>query len=726
MSPDSDSLDQSSDDDWIEKTTQETGEESSPLTILESKEQNAREIDQMDEQVNQKDDWLMPGSFLDTVMSSSESQADRRAKKMEEKKKFMKPAIDELGQHRNELNPYWKDGGSGIPKGIPEKGPGTQRDRKVGDAGLSWVKKAYERAKEQAEEQGRSLEDVVAERFGSMEKLNALLRNEESKKRQTNDGENRRGWRSKDSRECQLRDRWRRTDERSSADFGEKSEMNNEERQRQRSEQENILDKRPVHNILSKSDEKKSPKARAEGGSSPQQITLVKNQTTEERTNRVTDSSSESDIGESSGSEDDTAEFPKNTEPLSEKDINEISAKILRAELLGDQELADKLKAKLEAGRQQSSGKALKTKKESKRGIMVEEKEEEVILTRTDKHGNIYPLQVSGEEPEPRKKRRKVKAIETHDTKGNRLRYFQEDDTTDLKSMVEEERLTTAEDHQFAVMSRLTKKLGSAVSEHYTLDDMFETSSATKESRSRKDEKAKKRAIAEQQKAMAKQSNCRFCFDNPDVAKHLIISVASHVYLALPITSSLTEGHCLIIPTQHTSAATYLDENIMEEVTKFKRCLTNMFKDKDQDVIFLETAKNLKFQRHMLIECIPVPRDVGDVAPIYFKKAIEESESEWAQNQKLVEVSKIKGIKAAIPKGLPYFSVEFGMDGGYAHVIEDEAVFQNCFGKEIIGGILDLEPMKWRKPPKESFQKHKRKVLNFSEIWEPFDWTRDL
>ena len=113
--------------------------------------------------------------------------------------------------------------------------------------------------------------------------------------------------------------------------------MNNEERQRQRSEQENILDKRSVYNILSKSDEKQSPKARAEGGSSPQQITLLKSQTTEERTNRVKNSSSESDISESSGSEDDTAEFPKDTEPLSEKDINEISAKILRAELLGDQ-----------------------------------------------------------------------------------------------------------------------------------------------------------------------------------------------------------------------------------------------------------------------------------------------------------------------------------------------------------------------------------------------------
>ena len=38
------------------------------------------------------------------------------------------------------------------------------------------------------------------------------------------------------------------------------------------------------------------------------------------------------------------------------------------------------------------------------------------------------------------------------------------------------------------------------------------------------------------------------------------------MYLALPITSSLTDGHCLIIPTQHTSAATFLDENVMEEV----------------------------------------------------------------------------------------------------------------------------------------------------------------
>ncbi len=36
----------------------------------------------------------------------------------------------------------------------------------VGDAGRSWIEKAYQRAKEQAKEEGRDLEDVVVERWG--------------------------------------------------------------------------------------------------------------------------------------------------------------------------------------------------------------------------------------------------------------------------------------------------------------------------------------------------------------------------------------------------------------------------------------------------------------------------------------------------------------------------------------------------------------------------------
>lgn len=142
-------------------------------------------------------------------------------------------------------------------------------------------------------------------------------------------------------------------------------------------------------------------------------------------------------------------------------------------------------------------------------------------------------------------------------------------------------------------------------------------------------------------------------------------------------------------------------------------------------MVFIETHKQLRKQHHMIIECIPLPKEVGDMSPVYFKKAILESDTEWAQNVKLVDTRK-KGLRVSIPKGLPYFSVEFGLDGGFAHVIEDEALFPLYFGKEIIGGMLDLEPQRWRNPRRENFEHHKRKVLQFADWWKPYDWTRKI
>lgn len=82
----------------------------------------------------------------------------------------------------------------------------------------------------------------------------------------------------------------------------------------------------------------------------------------------------------------------------------------------------------------------------------------------------------------------------------------------------------------------------------------------------------------------------------------------------------------------------------------------------------------------MVINCVPLPRDVGDMAAIYFKKAILECESEWAMNKKVVDL-KGKNIRKGIPKGLPYFWVDFGMDPGFAHVIEDQHLFPRNFAE---------------------------------------------
>jgi len=51
----------------------------------------------------------------------------------------------------------------------------------------------------------------------------------------------------------------------------------------------------------------------------------------------------------------------------------------------------------------------------------------------------------------------------------------------------------------------------------------------------------------------------------------------------------------------------------------FRRALTKMYETHNLDCVFMETCKDLHRQQHMVIECIPLPRELGDVAPIYFK-----------------------------------------------------------------------------------------------------------
>ncbi|CAG7825449.1 unnamed protein product, partial [Allacma fusca] len=47
-----------------------------------------------------------------------------------------------------------------------------------------------------------------------------------------------------------------------------------------------------------------------------------------------------------------------------------------------------------------------------------------------------------------------------------------------------------------------------------------------------------------------------------------------------------------------------------------------------------ESALFLKKHPHMYLECVPMPKETGELTPIYFEKAIQECETEWSQNKK--------------------------------------------------------------------------------------------
>ncbi|XP_078721195.1 CWF19-like protein 2 [Lampetra fluviatilis] len=415
---------------------------------------------------------------------------------------------------------------------------------------------------------------------------------------------------------------------------------------------------------------------------------------------------------------------------LSEGEMNQLGARLVKAELLGNQELADKLKAQLEEARKvkqnqtQQPGFAASQQMTKATGAARgrgAEDETDVLLYRTDRAGQSWPVSAPAHFAEPRGGRRKNRPVETH-AAGERARYFGDDDQHSLQELVRRERMSTAED-QNAMFARLSKFAEKTDREYFTLDDMFVSKAAKGESTGREDERHKQRAMEEHRRLVGEMAKCNHCFDSADLPKHLVVAVGSKVYLRLPSQQSLAEGHCLIAPLQHFSSGNMLDEDIWAEIQSFRRALVKMFAEQDEDCVFMEANMHLKRRPHMVYECVPLARELGDMAPIYFKKAIQESDEEWAMNTKLVDLSQ-KDIRRAVPKGLPYFSVDFGMQGGFAHVIENEQKFPDYFGREILGGMMDLEPRRWRKPFREPFEEQRKKVLQFAQRWKPHDFTR--
>ncbi len=49
------------------------------------------------------------------------------------------------------------------------------------------------------------------------------------------------------------------------------------------------------------------------------------------------------------------------------------------------------------------------------------------------------------------------------------------------------------------------------------------------------------------------------------------------------------------------------------------KCLMRMYAEEDKGVVFFETVLSMKKQRHTFIECIPVPWELFDLLPGYFK-----------------------------------------------------------------------------------------------------------
>lgn len=602
---------------------------------------------------------------LEWMLRPKEKTEQTPAATSDEQVEEAQPAAEEIKVNPRELNPYLKNNGSGYPEDSDQRNTDQNpllSSAVVGDGGASWRLKALKRAQEQAAREGRMLDDIVEERWGSVGQLAVSVASHKAAPARAH------------LRAINNRRKGLKEDEQTESDgrnqrFSKKDDSFQHAKMRVPKLHDNLSwgkRKRSTEDV-SLSAAVSSINKFANDGSFLSGFTQGKS-------------------CESGGSLH--SSNLKNEEVLESKVVEESleDAKSMKPALSANQLAAKALQLRMK-GLHDEAEKLMKEAENTKL------KQEAVV--------------------EPKRPR----------ADGSTSRYVMHDKSMQHKKKEEDADLHLAQ----TIMRNKQYGVRSQADDEYDYDDGPRRKGRKKErSNDNKSGEIKNHV----NRFLLQQERCQFCFENPTRPKHLVIAIANFTYLSLPHWEPVVPGHCCILTMQHESSTRTVDDNVWDEIRNFKKCLIMMFAKQEKDLVFLETVMDLaKQRRHCMIECIPVPQKVAKQAPLYFKKAIDEAEEEWSQHnaKKLIDTS-VKGLRASIPKNFPYFHVEFGLNRGFVHVIDDETEFKSSFGLNVVRGMLQLpaEDMHRRHRKHEPLEVQKLAVSNFARDWEPFDWTKQL
>ncbi|KAJ8080393.1 Pre-mRNA-splicing factor cwf19 [Marasmius tenuissimus] len=604
-----------------------------------------------------------------------------------------------------ELNPVIRDG---IPQ--DDTPPPPPPKNTPGGPGSQWRMMRLRKVYETAEEEGRSVESVAIERFGTFEAF------EEAKEER----------RILDERDGSKEDRGRRQkDGRPKLGEGERGFMFSD-----------------IHGSGASSRSSSFRRPGAMGDTTPSTPSPPSGQNPP--ANRRVDSlrlpsQLSSPLAQSHTPIPSvmTPSIPKGkARAMSPSSLNKLQAKVLRAKLMGAPD-AESLEREYEAAcRAADGGDDL----EGNVRTTVE------VLPTLDGRGRMYDVGHGKNDDEVRGpgNRKKKEKVETRDPKtGDIVRYNADDDTTTLGELLRQEKFGAGMSDQKDLDAQFAKAIMGDGKFENDLEYMDDNAEKLGRQKMRTDAMKRQFAIHDYKRTQKALSSCHFCFGEDDSPpKAPVVAMGTRVYLSCTTHEELVKGHCFIVPIQHHLNMLEGDDDVWDEVKNFMKSVMRMFAEEDKGVVFYETVISLKPQKHTCIECVPLPWNEFDTLPGYFKESILTSEAEWSQHKKLIDFSaRPGGFRRAMVPNLPYFMVQFDYKGekGYGHVIEgndaangeedmDEGEkgggeFPRYFAAEIIGNLLDIEPRRWRRPKKIDFRSNKERVAQFKKAYDKYDWT---
>jgi len=581
---------------------------------------------------------------------------EEKAKKEEEDREKRRLAL--------ELNPYFKNGGSGVP--TDENGEVKNEPKKpkytIGDAGSKWRMMKLRRVYEMAEEEGKPVEEIALMRYGSLEEFQEAVHEKEVL-------DQRKGGKSSSSSHYRS----------SNYNSNVKTGSGHFKKPKEYPEQDNTSSK-------SATEEKK------EAPSQPKNLLSIPTMTTPIP---VTTPSTAND----------------GKPVLTKNQLNKLNSKIMKARLMNSSNLKE---LEEEYERELKRFEEAKTKSETKQTVVLPQINSEGRLQ------DIGKIDPNAKYSMYNKKKPKKEKFESHDEHGNRIRYYKDDDKLTLHDLMVQERMSSNKDFDRDMAMRISRDAIFSSDLDY-LDENAERLSKRKE---RTEEQKRKVSINDYKRYQEALDKCYYCYNQERTPSVPVISLGNKVYLALPNVVEMVPGHCLIVPMNHVLTTLECEDDVWDEIRNFMKCLIQMFAEEERAVVFMETVINLRKQRHTVIECIPISYDDYNDSPAYFKDAIQKESEEWSQHRKIIDTSK-NGFRRSMVKDLPYFHVWFDPNKGIGHVIENED-FPIWFGKEVLAGMMDLPANLWRRPKHVSSKHDRSRIEAFKKKWDKFDWTKML
>ncbi|CAH0724407.1 unnamed protein product, partial [Brenthis ino] len=208
---------------------------------------------------------------------------------------------------------------------------------------------------------------------------------------------------------------------------------------------------------------------------------------------------------------------------------------------------------------------------------------------------------------------------------------------------------------------------------------------------------------------------CWFCLSSPTVEKHLVISVGSHCYLALP-KGPLTPYHVLILPITHHQSVTQAPDDVAKEIKRFKDAIKKFYASKDKLAVFYE--RNYRTS-HMQIQCVPVPRACNEQLLEVFQ---DEAGINSIEMEALPPYSDIAQV--ALP-GAPYFHAE--LPSGDQIFAKTKQHFPLQFGRDVLSSppVLNCEDKADWRQCLLAREEEAALAAAFRRDFRPYDFTAD-